>query len=71
MDTGFLDRMLKQEGVRHTKLENIEAAVVAAGMLTALGASGSGRTGASKTPDNSTESSASNWKSAARKEALR
>jgi acetyl-CoA carboxylase biotin carboxylase subunit len=75
LDTGFLDRLLKQkDDTPHdsqTDAKAIEVAVIAAGMFAALGAAAAGvgervltgvESGNSKAP--------SNWKSAAQREAL-
>jgi acetyl-CoA carboxylase, biotin carboxylase subunit len=68
LDTGFLDRMLKEKENLQAELESdpraVEAAVIAAGMFAALApAAGAGEHG-------SLDSKASNWKSTAHREAL-
>jgi acetyl-CoA carboxylase biotin carboxylase subunit len=75
MDTGFLDRMLKQKDDRPEALADskaTEVAVIAAGMFAALG-SAAASVGERATTDGSLPktSPTSNWKSAARREALR
>src|SRR5450631_1491985 len=74
MDTGFLDRLLKQ---KHTEVpadpKAIEVAVIAAGIFAVLGAAAAGadeRPIAHETAS-SKPSAASNWKIAAHKEATR
>jgi len=74
LDTGFLDRMLKETSPANPKTESAaEAAAIAAAMFTALGASGSmpeassQQNGAAGRDANETP----NWKSTARREALR
>jgi acetyl-CoA carboxylase, biotin carboxylase subunit len=76
LDTGFLDRLLKQKQESSTDSaadsNTIEAAVIAVGMFAVLGSAGAvpeGRAEAASAGDNS--KSVSNWKSAARREALR
>jgi acetyl-CoA carboxylase biotin carboxylase subunit len=72
MDTGFLDRMMKQKVDSPASAEDTEAAVIAAGMFAATASTGGGvqeTTGRGESASNST--SASGWKSAARREALR
>ena len=75
IDTGFLDRMLKQNAAEtdaQVDARTTEAAVIAAGLFTALGAAGGAPsdTGAAheSQPKAATES---NWKNVARREALR
>jgi len=75
IDTGFLDRMLKQNAAEtdaQVDARTTEAAVIAAGLFTALGAAGAAPsdTGAAheSQPKAATES---NWKNVARREALR
>ena len=74
LDTGFLDRMLKEISPANPNTESTaEAAAIAAAMFTALGASGSipearsQPNGAAARDANATP----NWKSTARREALR
>ena len=76
MDTGFLDRLLKQK--RRCKRfaadpKAIEVAVIAAGMFAVLGpaAAGAGERPVETVSANSKPKPASNWKTAARKEATR
>jgi len=75
LDTGFLDRMLKEkEAIRADVDEEnkaVEVAVIAAGMFAALGAEGAGageRTMTEGSPNNS--KALSNWKAAGHREAL-
>jgi acetyl-CoA carboxylase biotin carboxylase subunit len=75
IDTGFLDRMLKQKDANadpQSDAEATEVAVIAAGMFTALGSAAAGPGDRAATdgapPKSATES---NWKKAARREALR
>jgi acetyl-CoA carboxylase biotin carboxylase subunit len=74
MDTGFLDRLLKQKRTEApADPKTIEAAVIAAGIFSVLGAAGAG-TGERTTADGSASDKpkpASNWKGASRREALR
>src|SRR5580692_6013732 len=72
LDTGFLDRMLKEISPANPKTESTaEAAAIAAALFTALGASAqearSQPNGAAARDANATP----NWKSTARREALR
>ncbi len=68
LDTGFLDRMLKRKNDAVVDPGLTEAAVIAAGVFTALGsASGTERASANE----SAAKSPSNWKLAGRNEALR
>ena len=75
VDTGFLDRLLKQKLVQadgQPSPQATEVAVIAAGMFAALGQSAAGaleRAG-SESPQNGVNSH-SNWKETARREALR
>jgi acetyl-CoA carboxylase biotin carboxylase subunit len=75
LDTGFLDRMLKQkEDVPATSAESraTEVAVIAAGIFAALGAAASApgeRVASDGASGNS--NAGSNWKNASRREALR
>jgi acetyl-CoA carboxylase, biotin carboxylase subunit len=65
LDTGFLDRMLKEkEGVPAADPKAIEAAVIAAGMFAALGTAVNGSSVSAAKPG-------SQWKDAARSEAMR
>jgi acetyl-CoA carboxylase biotin carboxylase subunit len=74
MDTGFLDRLLKQ---KHTEVpadpKAIEVAVIAAGIFAVLGAAaaGAGERPIAQETASSKPSPASNWKIAAHKEATR
>jgi acetyl-CoA carboxylase biotin carboxylase subunit len=74
LDTGFLDRLLKQKQVEApADPEVIEVAVIGAGIFTALGpaGAGAGEQPAANGSANSGPSPASNWKIAAHKEATR
>jgi acetyl-CoA carboxylase biotin carboxylase subunit len=78
LDTGFLDRMLKQKpanmaqegGKREERKAAAETAAIAAGIFTALGVSAlaAGERGSG---DSVKDGTASQWKSASRREALR
>src|SRR5215472_2755028 len=75
IDTGFLDRLLKQKDQQldsQAEAEASEVAVIAAGMFATLGSSaaGAGERAATDGPSNRVEE-ASNWRTAARREALR
>jgi acetyl-CoA carboxylase, biotin carboxylase subunit len=80
-DTGFLDRMLKEKpdssnaATQEKEKEAAEVAAIAAGLFAALGASAAGpgeRTApGAESGSPRTSPAASNWKSAARREALR
>jgi acetyl-CoA carboxylase, biotin carboxylase subunit len=74
IDTGFLDRLLKQkrEADGHSDAGAAEAAVIAAGMFAMMGpaAAGSLERTARGTPEN-VMSAHSNWKAAARREGLK
>lgn len=75
IDTGFLDRLLKdktQAADGHPDPQATEVAVIAAGMFAAMGQAAAGpaeRTLSDASPDQA--NSRSNWKVAARREALR
>ena len=74
MDTGFLDRLLKQKKAEApADPKAIEVAVIAAGIFAALGsaAAGAGERPVATVSANSTPHAASNWKIAARKEATK
>jgi len=77
IDTGFLDRMLKEkESVpadSHADPKAVEVAVIAAGMFAALGpaAAGAGERVMANSPVGGNSKAPSPWKSAARREALR
>ncbi len=73
LDTGFLDRMLKQkEDAAPADSEAVEVAVIAAGMFAALGAAASAPGERVADQDAAGKHSAgSNWKNASRREALR
>jgi acetyl-CoA carboxylase biotin carboxylase subunit len=74
MDTGFLDRLLKQKKAEApADPKAIEVAVIAAGIFAALGsaAAGAGERPVTTVSANSTPRAASNWKIAARKEATK
>jgi acetyl-CoA carboxylase biotin carboxylase subunit len=74
IDTGFLDRLLKQKRAETAKdPKAIEAAVIATGVFALLGSGAAGSTELSGANDsaNNKPSAASNWKIAALKEALR
>jgi acetyl-CoA carboxylase, biotin carboxylase subunit len=75
MDTGFLDRLLKQKDERAASDSDpraAEVAVIAAGMFAILGqaAAGAGERGVIDSSAGN-QSAPSNWKSAARRESLR
>jgi acetyl-CoA carboxylase biotin carboxylase subunit len=67
LDTGFLDRMLKKSEDKLVDSKAAEVAAIAAGIFAALGADNAGADDASHTRGTAT----SNWKDAARDEALR
>jgi len=74
LDTGFLDRLLKQKDETAPQIDPQaeEVAVIAAGMFAVLGAAGAGsgeRAGLNGSVHNPT--AASNWSSASRRESLR
>jgi len=74
LDTGFLDRLLKQKRTEApTDPKAIEVAVIAAGIFAVLGAAGAGagERPAANDSANSNTRAASNWKIAARKEGTR
>jgi acetyl-CoA carboxylase biotin carboxylase subunit len=75
IDTGFLDRMLKQKDANadpQTDTQATEVAVIAAGMFTALGSAAAGPGDRAATDGAQPKSTPdSNWKKAARREALR
>ncbi len=69
LDTGFLDRMLKQ---REDKPDDQQSAVaaIAAGIFTALASEGSGNSAEANGANGATSKTPSNWKSTGRAEAL-
>jgi acetyl-CoA carboxylase biotin carboxylase subunit len=75
IDTGFLDRMLKQKEAAtdpQVDARATEAAVIAAGIFAALGAAGAAPS--DRSPENGSQPEAvaeSNWKKVSRQEALR
>jgi acetyl-CoA carboxylase biotin carboxylase subunit len=75
IDTGFLDRLLKQKEHRtdsQTHAEASEVAVIAAGLFAALGQSAAGAGERAVLQDSASKSgTSSNWKSASRRESLR
>ena len=77
LDTGFLDRMLKQKDDVQTDpkadAKAIEVAVIAAGMFAALGpaAAGAGERVLTGGSTGANSKGASNWKSAAHRESIR
>jgi acetyl-CoA carboxylase, biotin carboxylase subunit len=77
LDTGFLDRLLKQkqESLSESAADSnaIEAAIIAAGMFVILGAPGAAFEGRAEVVASAAGNSKSfsNWKSAARREVLR
>jgi len=77
LDTGFLDRMLKQkqdvESDSAADPASVEVAVIAAGMFAVLGpaAAGPGERVPAGGSSGGTARSGSHWKSAARREAMR
>src|SRR5579871_5317690 len=75
IDTGFLDRLLKQKDEEldsQAEAEATEVAVIAAGMFATLGASAANAGERAVTDGSSNKVEvASNWKTAARREALR
>jgi len=75
IDTGFLDRMLKQKDANadpQTYTQATEVAVIAAGMFTTLGSAAAGPGDRAPTDGAQPKSTPdSNWKKAARREALR
>jgi acetyl-CoA carboxylase biotin carboxylase subunit len=74
LDTGFLDRLLKQKRTEApTDPKAIEVAVIGAGIFSVLGAAGagSGERSSANGSTNSNPKGASNWKAASRREAMR
>jgi acetyl-CoA carboxylase biotin carboxylase subunit len=73
MDTGFLDRLLKQKQAETpTDPKAIEVAVIAAGIFAVLGSAAAGANERPIANDNVNQpNAASNWKIAAHKEATR
>jgi acetyl-CoA carboxylase biotin carboxylase subunit len=74
MDTGFLDRLLKQKRVEApTDPQAIEVAVIAAGIFAVLGpaAAGAGERSVTSDSGSSKPNAASNWKITAHNEAMR
>jgi acetyl-CoA carboxylase, biotin carboxylase subunit len=73
LDTGFLDRMLKRTEHNSVDPKAAQVAAIAAGIFAALGStsSGSGDAAASSGSVTATERSASVWRNASRREALR
>jgi acetyl-CoA carboxylase, biotin carboxylase subunit len=71
LDTGFLDRMLKRPDDKRLAARAAEAAVIAAGMFTALGSRAAAGERRNDSSADATCKAASNWKNASRNEALR
>jgi acetyl-CoA carboxylase biotin carboxylase subunit len=74
IDTGFLDRLLQQKRAEvPSDPKAIEAAVIAAGIFAVTGAAATGAEERSAASDSAsgTQTAPSNWKNAARREALR
>jgi acetyl-CoA carboxylase biotin carboxylase subunit len=77
LDTGFLDRLLKQKDDVQLDSQSdptaVEVAVIAAGMFAVLGpaAAGVGERAAAGGPAGSPAKATSNWKSAAKREGIR
>jgi acetyl-CoA carboxylase, biotin carboxylase subunit len=73
IDTGFLDRLLKQKRAETAKdAKAIEVAIIAAGVFALLGSGAAGSSELSGANDSAnSKPSASNWKIAAHKEAMR
>ena len=73
IDTGFLDRLLQQTPEVPTDSKAMEVAAIAAGIFTVMGsaAAGAEERSAGAEPAIGTQTAASNWRSAARKEAMR
>ena len=74
MDTGFLDRLLKEKvqlGGVHADAQTTEVAVIAAGIFAALGPAAAGAAERVSSESANGPAPASNWKTAAKHEALR
>jgi acetyl-CoA carboxylase, biotin carboxylase subunit len=71
MDTGFLDRMMKQAKDKPTDKNAAEAAAVAAGIFAALGSTQPAKSGVGARNRAQSETNLSNWKATSRREALR
>jgi acetyl-CoA carboxylase biotin carboxylase subunit len=69
LDTGFLDRMLKRAEDKRVDSREAEVAAIAAGMFAALGASAGAH--AADSASIAVDATASKWKEAGRREALR
>jgi acetyl-CoA carboxylase biotin carboxylase subunit len=70
LDTGFLDRLLKQPEDNAVDAGAAEVAAIGAGIFAALGESAT-NTGAPQKPNGLADESVSKWKSVSRREALR
>jgi acetyl-CoA carboxylase biotin carboxylase subunit len=70
LDTGFLDRMLKQKESAQIDPQAEQVAVIAAGMFAALGPKAAEAGEQTTANSNSSTTTASNWKTAARREAV-
>jgi acetyl-CoA carboxylase biotin carboxylase subunit len=70
LDTGFLDRMVKQKNVLQVDPQAEQVAVIAAGMFAALGAKVAGAVEQVTAGDNAGRTITSNWKIAGRREAV-
>ena len=68
LDTGFLDRMLKQQEVRHADPQAEQVAIIAAGMFAVLGSNAA--VAGEHTTTNDSAASVSKWKSAGRREGV-
>jgi acetyl-CoA carboxylase biotin carboxylase subunit len=75
LDTGFLDRLLKQKEEVESSVDQkaVEIAVIAAGMFAVLGsaAAGVGERALTGGPGSGNSTATSNWKTAAHREAIR
>jgi acetyl-CoA carboxylase, biotin carboxylase subunit len=71
LDTGFLDRMLKQPEDKPADSGAAELAAIAAGLFAALGSAGQGARNGAGSGSPAAEKSNSNWKTTSRREALR
>jgi acetyl-CoA carboxylase biotin carboxylase subunit len=70
LDTGFLDRMLKRSEHEPVDSKKAEVAAIAAGMFAALNGTALGADGRAVSTSTGCNTRESNWKKAARREAL-
>ena len=71
LDTGFLDRMLRRKDDQRVDPQAVQVAAIAAGIFAVLGVSAAAAGERANDASAGKAVTASNWKSASRREALR